>query len=561
MKTKETQAEASIRLKHSSMDVQIGLPALLHPGGAYPEIEITAAAEGTGTVQVIRLGDGGTATAVPAVPLIANEKTVIRSPGTAGAFGDYRIDVEIETAGRGRDIEHFYFTVAGEPKPYASKAAFLGDEGGMTYAPDYRGNRSPDYSCAGYRGGGIAIPEVSVRVAIEPIPGDNTLHIQEAIDRLSLLPEDDSGFRGALLLRRGVYEVAGPLQIASSGIVLRGEGQGDYKHFWYDPDSGWTLEELKAALAGREATVLIATGGVRRRLLRAQGLEGGVRVKRPDTESRILDRYVPVGANSFRVERPEAFRVGDSIIVKRIGNAEWISEIGMDRIPPRGDGGAITQWAPFDLEFEHVITAIEGDRITIDSSLVQAIEREWGGGTVVKFDDPGRIGGIGIENLRAIAYWRPNTDGVDDTRHADQFLELDHLKNAWVKQVTAEHFTGTNGAFRTGRGSKWITIQDSSTLVPPKKFYNGNGYDPTGRTFYETNVYVGRYGFCLNGQSALVQRCYALNNRHGFTLGSRVTGPNVFLDCTGDERLTWSEPHHRWSVGGSMITCKTIFRS
>ncbi len=284
-------------------------------------------------------------------------------------------------------------------------------------------------------------------------------------------------------------------------------------------------------------------------MIRIYGSEAGFREKIGES-SEIIDSYVPVGANTFRVEHPERFEIGDAIIVQRSGNAAWIHEIGMDSIPPRSDGSKITQWSPFELEFEHVITGIDGNSIIVDSSLMNAIESRWGGGRISKFDDTARISEVGVENLRGIAFWVPNSDGVDDTRHANEFVDLDYCKNGWVRNVTLEHFNSTNGAFRTGRGSKWITIEDSSNLIADKKFYNGKGYDPTGRTFYETNIYVGRYGFYLIGQSGLVLRCFALNNRHGFTLGSRVTGPNVFLDCEGEQPLTWSEPHHRWSVGG-----------
>ncbi|MFE5320309.1 hypothetical protein ACFQ88_16490 [Paenibacillus sp. NPDC056579] len=259
---------------------------------------------------------------------------------------------------------------------------------------------------------------------------------------------------------------------------------------------------------------------------------------------------MPVGTHSFHVEKPELFKVGDPVVVQRAGNAAWISELKMDKIPPRSDGAKITQWTPFNLDFEHFVTKIEGNQITIDSTLVNAIETQWGGGKLLKVNDTQRISQVGLENIRAIAYWQPNKDGVDDTRHSDEFLDIDNVKNAWVRNVTTEHFTSINGAIRTGKGSKWVTIQDSSVLSADKKFYSGKGYDSTGRTFAETNIYVGRYGFLLNGQNALVMRSFSLNNRHSFTLGSRVTGPNVFVDCIAEKSVAQSEPHHRWSVGG-----------
>ena len=57
--------------------------------------------------------------------------------------------------------------------------------------------------------------------------GDNTANIQAAIDKVSALPLDKTGFRGTVLLRAGYYKMATPVQIQASGIVLRGEGMGD----------------------------------------------------------------------------------------------------------------------------------------------------------------------------------------------------------------------------------------------------------------------------------------------------------------------------------------------
>ncbi|MCZ8514219.1 hypothetical protein O9H85_17645 [Paenibacillus filicis] len=545
--------ETVIAMHHPEMECRIGYPAWIGHGRRMPEIRIVAPAGSKAVLRWLRSGREEELIEVSAHAMSGEPLTVIPLEADAAVCGSFKVEVEVVSRdGWNLEDSHFYFTVLGTDEIPAgnSRAAFTDRGGRLAYVPDYRGNRLPDFSGAGYRGGGIGLPEVPVRVTIDPVCGDNTSHIQEAIDRISRLPADERGIRGAVLLKKGVYEIAGQLEIRTGGIVLRGEGQGDPCRLWYDPDRRQTLEELKKELAAQKTTVLVATGSERRRLLKLHGDERRVRLKQAETEIRIADSYVPVGVNTFRLEEPFAFREGDQVILTRTGNAEWIGEIGMDRIPPREDGGSITQWTPFDLEFELVVIRVEGHQVTLDSSLVNAVENRYGGGTLQKFDDPGRIGEVGVEHLRAIAYWQPNADGVDDTRHADGFVDLDYLKNAWVRNVTAEHFNGTNGAFRTGRGSKWVTIQDCSSLVADRKYYNGPGYDPTGRTFYETKVYVGRYGFYLIGQSALVQRCFALNNRHGFTLGSRVTGPNVFLDCIGEQPLTWSEPHHRWSIGG-----------
>src|SRR5262249_12241460 len=72
--------------------------------------------------------------------------------------------------------------------------------GRLAYAADRRGARVPDFSHAGYGGGGVAIPDVPARVVVSPARGDAGARIQAAIDRVSALPPDARGFRGAVLL-------------------------------------------------------------------------------------------------------------------------------------------------------------------------------------------------------------------------------------------------------------------------------------------------------------------------------------------------------------------------
>ena len=104
---------------------------------------------------------------------------------------------------------------------------YPGGDGRLVYVPDEQGNIIHDASHAGYRGGGVAIPHVPVRETVWPVAGDNSAHLQAAIDKLSSRALDSQGLRGAVLLRAGYYRIATPLRIHASGVVLRGEGMGD----------------------------------------------------------------------------------------------------------------------------------------------------------------------------------------------------------------------------------------------------------------------------------------------------------------------------------------------
>jgi hypothetical protein len=389
-----------------------------------------------------------------------------------------------------------------------------GPAGKLIYAADKQGNTIPDFSNCGYMGGGVRLPDVPVKatVAANPAGGDDTARIQKSIDEVSQLPPGKDGFRGAVLLKKGEYKIAGSVKISASGVVLRGEGQGEHD------------------------TVLIATGTAERALIE---IHGAPPKERKSTRQRITDNYVPVGARIFTVADASKFKPGDSVFVVRHGNAAWIHILGMDRIQERpGHPGETKQWSPFDLAFDRVITAIDGNRITIDAPIACAIEQQWGGGDFTHYDDAGRIELAGVENLRGVSefnhavtrLWNGKTYFSDEA-HAHYLVSFDAVKNAWARDLTAEHFY--HGVSNAEGSAKWITVQDCTALDPVSVIDGGR-----------------RYPFAIEGQLVLVQRCHSRAGRHAFVVGARVPGPNVFLDCKAGEEYATSEPHHRWSVGG-----------
>lgn len=76
----------------------------------------------------------------------------------------------------------------------------LDGEGKLVYERDAKGNCIPDFSHAGYGGGGISLPDAPVRVVVLPAAGDDGARIQAALDYVSHLPPDERGLRGAVLL-------------------------------------------------------------------------------------------------------------------------------------------------------------------------------------------------------------------------------------------------------------------------------------------------------------------------------------------------------------------------
>src|SRR5688500_2203965 len=110
-----------------------------------------------------------------------------------------------------------------------SKLVYPGPDGKLLYTPDERGNVIPDFSHCGYMGGGVRLPAPAVKITLKAGDGnaDDLPRVQAAIDEAAKLPPGADRFRGAVLLKRGAYRLHGSLRMAVSGVVLRGEGDGE----------------------------------------------------------------------------------------------------------------------------------------------------------------------------------------------------------------------------------------------------------------------------------------------------------------------------------------------
>src|SRR5262245_39351357 len=93
------------------------------------------------------------------------------------------------------------------------------NKGKLVYTPDEQGNRIPDFSKVGYAAGSKPLPNVAVVKTITPTGDNSQAIIQSAIDELAAKPLGKNGFRGAILLKKGVYKIPGTIKITASGIV------------------------------------------------------------------------------------------------------------------------------------------------------------------------------------------------------------------------------------------------------------------------------------------------------------------------------------------------------
>jgi hypothetical protein len=422
----------------------------------------------------------------------------------------------------------------------ASSLVHPGADGRLVYTPDDQGNTIPDFSSVGYMRGNVALPDttggihVPTRITLYPAPGDATARIQAALDQVGAMPLDANGFRGAVTLAAGTYDIKDHIEIRASGVVLRGNG-------------------ISSA-----PTILRATGTAKRYNASDPRQDGLVQIKGnvpssihltgsaappkvAGTEHHIVDSYVPVGATTFTVDGTSGLHVGDTVIVHRPSTADWIHDIGMDI----GDN----PWAPGskDLDSDRVITAINGHKITVDAPLTNALEQQYedatqpnGLRTIYKYSFPGRINNVGVEAILGDSAYNPSV--VDkqgnqvDENHAWTFISVIGAQNVFVRHVAAYHFAFS--AVDVQKTAKWVTVEDAYSREPISKILPGAG-SSGGR----------RYSFHVDGQLTLVRDAHARDGRHDFVQGSIVPGPNVFLDCTAENSHDESGPHDRWATG------------
>ena len=117
---------------------------------------------------------------------------------------------------------------------------------------------------------------------------------------MAALPLDANGFRGAVLLEAGIYEVSEPgLVVEHSGFVIRGEGQG----------AGGTT--ITFTSTNRDANTITL------------GPSAGSEVM-VGTEYSVTDSYVPTGSKTLSITDASSFAPGDRIVVQFLPNDDWL---------------------------------------------------------------------------------------------------------------------------------------------------------------------------------------------------------------------------------------------
>jgi len=396
-------------------------------------------------------------------------------------------------------------------------------DGKLVYGSDKYGNRVPDFSSVGYETGLKPIPDVAVKATLDPAPsGDDTPRIQAALDDLAKQPLDAGGFRGALLLRAGVYHIAGTVHLNAAGIVLSGSGT-------------------------REHDTLLVAEGLPHTVV---SIGGAGEWQHAGPTHSVLNTYVPIGSNTLTVDDDHDLKVGDRVIVQWSMTPAFIHMIGMDQIPPRKDGRAVRQWPPtMALHFDRRIVTVEhttqGERITLDAPLTNAMGREEGA-FVFRYNFPDRIDHSGLENLRTDGSAFEKTPGFGNPQTYDEsggkpkfvgggffdslFAQLASVENAWMRNIVVTHYSniveiGQHARAVTVTDVQGIEIHTPETRSPPQ-------------------------AFSFEGQQSLIENCSMTGDfNHVWMTQARVAGPDVFYNCSAKGYHLDAGPHQRWATG------------
>jgi hypothetical protein len=303
-----------------------------------------------------------------------------------------------------------------------------------------------------------------------------------------------------------LYPIHGVIYIQSSGVVLRGSGEG-------------TSTTDNTILLGKFDTphqrTLIVFGGNEKTRWRDEV---------PGSRVNITNEYVPAGSRTLEVEDASKYSEGDNMIIRHPSTNEWLAAVDFG-----GTAGDVL-WQPgeIDIYFNRFITQIEGNKIKLDAPLYHEIDRSLSQAYAWIFTRSNLVTESGIENLRIDI----ETNGGEDEDHIWNGIRFTRVEDCWAKNVTVLHFGFAGFFFEDASRS---TVLDCSALEPISII--------TGSRRYNFNL-----GYASN--NILFKNCHATEGRHAFVSnGTSTVSGIVFTNCSSADDYTSSESHRRWGQG------------
>lgn len=390
-----------------------------------------------------------------------------------------------------------------EAKAQLSSEIIYPENGLLTYLSDKEHNRIPDFSHAGYRGGGISLPTLPIKITLSPVFGDNSQQIQQAINDVGNFSPDENGFRGAILLNPGLYQINHPINIDKSGVVLRGSGSGND-----------ATEDSILSISSSVTETAIQLGS--EAMSWVQSIDG--------TQTEIISPFIPVGSRLFEVQDASIYRVGDHIIIQHPSTQKWI-----DAVDGGGTAGAPNwQAGTVDIFYYRSITDIRENLIAIDAPVFNHLDRSLSQSVIYKPDNTHLINEVGVEDLRIVI----QTAGQNTESHTKNGILYRGVRNGWVKNVAVLHFSHTGIGTHT---SSQITVSNSKSLEPHSSLNGGLRYNFNADLFSNNILFTGV-------SSSDGRRSFIAN---GISTSSGI----VFHKANSLRALASSEGHQKWTQG------------
>ena len=405
--------------------------------------------------------------------------------------------------------------------PSAAQLIDTDSSGKLIYGTDPDGNRITDFSYAGYRGGGVAIPNIPTALTLAPSGGDDTHRIQRAIDQLASRPLGADGFRGALLLKKGKYTVSDTLHIRDNGVVIRGEGAG-FGGTWiyHQPPDQFDDTAVDYAHFPQPEKGILPT---------FQTHGGGVNTQKL---ADITDALVPAGFDRVNVSDASSFSPGMEVVVKSQQTRQWVDDLGLN-----------DHWnaEDFQLEFPRVVKEVDHAKHEVVFNVPVTSRIDQAGGyadaELHRVVSDNRVKNVGFEDMLFVSgYDRTEKDDgghYNDENHANYAFRFYDARDGWARRIVGMYYSG--GVVSTS-DSQHLTVEDAAMI------------DGVSEDTPSTHRGAREYYFNAQGDQLLFQRLYARGARHAF-IGNGTNDGGVFLDSVSEDDHLKSEWHQKWGHG------------
>lgn len=378
------------------------------------------------------------------------------------------------------------------PAPRETRSSALWGSAGQSYKA---GGPLPDFSWAGYHAGGdLPNAKVSASVRDFGVRGDgktdDTAAFQRALDQAA----------GVLLVPAGHYQLAGPVTITRSGLVLRGEGRGSVLHF------ASSLADVQGLATLPASNKLSWSGGL-------------IQVS-PKASERSLTPVTSAarrGDERLRVANASGIRAGDVLFLRVSEDGQRSLERYLLGEPAAGAEGMPLQSTCasrfFDWPFQ--VARVEGNEVVLAQPLRTDVRPSWAP-TLWRMPVAREIG---IEHL-TIDFPSTPYPGHHRERGYNAIEFSRNVMDAWVRDVEIRN--SDSGVF-VGHRCKGLTLIQLH-------FVSSRPGDAKG--------HQGHHGVALMGSADVLVADLSFEAEfiHELTLSHRAVG-NVFSGPVRGKRI------------------------